>query len=102
MAYGNQIQPGVEVEGANLIDLAPTILHLMDEPVSRHMDGRVLHEIARPEVDLPSDRSPARHRHRQRNGTTTRLAEQAAARRRPIEEDQKLLADRLRSLGYVG
>jgi predicted AlkP superfamily phosphohydrolase/phosphomutase len=30
---------------ANIIDLAPTILHVLGEAIPPHMDGRVLHEI---------------------------------------------------------
>jgi predicted AlkP superfamily phosphohydrolase/phosphomutase len=40
LAYGPDIRPGIEVEGAQITDLAPTILHLMGEPVPVHMDGR--------------------------------------------------------------
>ena len=40
--------PGLErrsVEGANIIDLAPTILHLLGEPVPEDMGGRVREEL---------------------------------------------------------
>jgi predicted AlkP superfamily phosphohydrolase/phosphomutase len=33
------------LEGATLIDLAPTILHLLDQPVPPDMDGRVLADL---------------------------------------------------------
>jgi len=33
-----------EISGARIIDLAPTILHLMNVPVPDDMDGRVLTE----------------------------------------------------------
>ncbi len=32
MAYGKDVKAGLEIEGASLVDLAPTILHLMGEP----------------------------------------------------------------------
>ncbi len=94
MAYGAAIQPGAQVENASLYDLAPTILRLMNEPVVEHMDGRVLHEVLAPNV-------------------AAALVERRAARSRgPVDssfgpegmsaEDKKVLADRLRSLGYVG
>ena len=35
----------MQVEGAKIYDLAPTILHIFGLPISRGMDGRVLEEI---------------------------------------------------------
>jgi predicted AlkP superfamily phosphohydrolase/phosphomutase len=104
MAYGSKIQPGVEVEGASLVDLAPTILRLMNEPDVEEMDGRVLHEIACPEVDLSQVIEPSTNKasangnqNGSDNGGTGTEREDVLS-----EEDQKLLAKRLRSLGYVG
>ncbi len=103
MAYGSKIQPGVEIEGASLVDLAPTILRLMNEPDVEAMDGRVLHEIARPGVNLDQaiKRRPGTdffngNGHDYIGGTGRELENVLS------EEEQKLLADRLRSLGYVG
>jgi len=45
IAVGEGIKRGVEIEGANIIDLAPTILHIMNLPIPIHMDGKVLKEI---------------------------------------------------------
>jgi predicted AlkP superfamily phosphohydrolase/phosphomutase len=39
------VREGVAVDGARIIDLAPTILHLLDVAVPEDMDGRVLEEI---------------------------------------------------------
>lgn len=41
---GPHIRPRYEVQ-ANIIDLAPTILHVLGEAIPTDMDGRVLHEI---------------------------------------------------------
>jgi len=103
MAYGAKIQPGVKVEGANLVDLAPTILRLMNEPDVETMDGRVLHEIARPDVDLTQAIKP-RASKASVNGNGNGDFGGTGTEREDVlsEEDQKLLADRLRSLGYVG
>ena len=35
----------IEIDGTQIVDLAPTILHLMGLPVPEEMDGRVLQEI---------------------------------------------------------
>lgn len=45
IAYGKDIKRGASVNNAEIIDLAPTILHLMKVPIPKDMDGRVLKEI---------------------------------------------------------
>src|SRR5581483_10953398 len=45
IAVGDGIRPGATLEGASVVDVAPTILYLMGLPVARDMDGRVLTEI---------------------------------------------------------
>ncbi|HEY4271544.1 MAG TPA: alkaline phosphatase family protein [Candidatus Udaeobacter sp.] len=49
IAQGKPFRKGIAVEGARLIDMAPTILHLMGQPVPDDMDGRVLEELFEPE-----------------------------------------------------
>jgi predicted AlkP superfamily phosphohydrolase/phosphomutase len=39
---GDGIQAGKEIAGAELIDVTPTVLYLMDQPIPSDMDGRVL------------------------------------------------------------
>ncbi len=39
------IKKGISVEGAGLADIAPTVLHIMGQPVPDNMDGRVLTEV---------------------------------------------------------
>lgn len=93
MAYGANVQPGVVVDEARIIDLAPSILYLMGEPVPDHMDGRVLHEIFAPDFRP----TPSTHSFQDLNGQTG-----GAGHDELSPEEQQLLADRLRSLGYVG
>lgn len=92
MAYGAAIRPGAAVEGASLVDLAPTILHLMGEAVPQHMDGRVLDEVI-VAGDRPMPTAAAQARIATEPG---QLGGGMSA------EDRKILAERLRSLGYVG
>jgi predicted AlkP superfamily phosphohydrolase/phosphomutase len=47
MAYGPDIKRGEPVKNVSILDLAPTILHLMDIPIPVEMDGRVVKEIFR-------------------------------------------------------
>ncbi|WP_428387679.1 alkaline phosphatase family protein [Mucisphaera sp.] len=45
VAAGPGIQPGSNVYGASLLDVTPTILHLLGLPIGADMDGRVWSEI---------------------------------------------------------
>lgn len=45
IAYGNSIKSGVTIDNAGIIDIAPTILHLMECNQTKDMDGKVLHNI---------------------------------------------------------
>ena len=45
MAYGPNIKRGGKIDNVSILDLAPTILHLMGIAVPDDMDGRVLKEI---------------------------------------------------------
>ncbi|MCO5185736.1 MAG: alkaline phosphatase family protein [Anaerolineae bacterium] len=91
MAYGNHITPGVAVDGATLVDLAPTILHLMSAPVPEQMDGRILDEVIA--VDY-TPQIPDQHVYEMAyaNGDVPGLS----------EAEKQIVADRLRGLGYVG
>ena len=50
IASGPPFLTGSQPEGATLLDIAPTILHLLGVPVPSDMDGRVLTEILDPSV----------------------------------------------------
>jgi predicted AlkP superfamily phosphohydrolase/phosphomutase len=93
IAWGRAIAPG-RVEGAALIDIAPTALYLLDQPVPFEMDGRVL-------LDALDAGFVAAH-------PVRRGAEQATY---PVEgppqavaltaEEEADVAARLRGLGYL-
>ncbi len=91
MAYGANIRPVGELSGAQITDLAPTILHLMGEPVPAHMDGRVLTELL-PAGFRPVQTVDAKEWEPQPAGEGDALS----------EEDVEILTGRLRDLGYVG
>ncbi len=91
LAYGAAIQAGVEVERASLVDLAPTILHLMGLPIPDQMDGQVLQEAISPDYQ-PEIMATAADWSQSDNGQDGGLT----------EEQKKIVAERLRSLGYVG
>lgn len=58
MAYGPDAARGAKVEGARMIDVAPTVLHSLGLPVPTNMDGRVLTELLEPGF---AAENPVRH-----------------------------------------
>lgn len=91
LAHGPLVRAGRRIEGANIVDLAPTILHAFGLPVPRDMDGRVLTEIYAPDHlgSLPVEfEAPG-----------LALAEKAYVL---DQEEAQELEDRLRGLGYLG
>jgi predicted AlkP superfamily phosphohydrolase/phosphomutase len=50
IASGPAFRPGSTTRTAELLDIAPTALHLLGVPVPTDIDGRVLSEILEPEV----------------------------------------------------
>jgi predicted AlkP superfamily phosphohydrolase/phosphomutase len=92
LAYGPAVRPGVVVENAQIVDLAPTILHVMGVPIPDSMDGRVLGEILADDFQ-PAQASAKRHGWQSPpGGNGSGLS----------EEEERLLLDRLSALGYVG
>ena len=91
LARGANIRSGATVSGAKLIDLAPTVLHLMGLPVPDDMDGRVLDELFV-----------------RGSGEGRRVEFEAAAAAGPGEgyamdaDETAEVEERLRQLGYLG
>lgn len=52
MAYGQDIGRNRRIENPDIIDIAPTILHFLGLPIPKEMDGRVLKEIFKEDLDL--------------------------------------------------
>lgn len=86
IAGGAGIRAGVSLPEAHIVDLAPTLLHLLGEPVPEVMDGRVLTDA----FTNPGDVCYG-------DGDETAL-EQAADL---DAEDAEQIEERLRGLGYL-
>ena len=86
IASGAGIKNAGEFRGAQLIDLAPTILHLMGLPVPTDMDGRVLTEAL-------ADARTVEH------GGTSEAS--ATTTEGYSEEEEKEVIERLADLGYI-
>jgi len=52
LAYGPNIRKGCKIKDIEIVDIAPTILHIMGVPIPRDMDGRVLKEIFKEDSEL--------------------------------------------------
>lgn len=85
VASGAGVKNAGEFHDARLIDLAPTILHLMDLPVPRDMDGRVLSEAFEDERAV------------EYSGTS----EGQAATEGYSDEEEAQVIERLKDLGYI-
>jgi len=91
LAKGPSVLQGQEVRGARILDLAPTILHLMGAAVPADMDGRVLDEIIDP---VYMEANPV-HYESVQNGFVQGEYELSSGEEQEIK-------DRLRGLGYLG
>jgi len=88
---GNMIARGKRIEDAKLIDLAPTILHMMDVSIPPEMDGRILRNIFSEETEL--FRKPAQY------SNVSFIKDENLYN---VEEKQdKEIQDRLKALGYI-
>ncbi len=87
---GPGFQTGKKPEGADLLDIAPTVLHLLGVPVPSDMDGRVLSEILDPSLAPPKDQEAV--------GTAVSNGSDPAAY---TEEEDEAIQQRLADLGYM-
>lgn len=90
IAYGRGIRSG-RVTGARLLDICPTVLHVLGVPIPDDLDGRVLTEILGDELARPPVYAPA-------------PAAAGDARHAPdvySAEERRALEDHLRRLGYI-
>jgi len=86
---GAVFEKGAEVSNARIIDLAPTILHILNIPVPSDMDGRVLSDALTPEL----------------RSRTTQISAAAQSTHTQVDlsdAEQAEVEERLRALGYLG
>lgn len=90
LAWGPSIQSGSIPTTATVVDIAPTILHCLGEPVTDAMDGRVLTELLHPDSAAATQRIETR----EYNGGPTAANDEGA-------DDYEDVEERLRGLGYM-
>lgn len=89
--FGRGVEPGVRVDGARQLDIAPTVLALLGLPAARDMPGRVL-ERALDGIDVP----PRIASYGKRGAHDT-----AAGEGLETGEVDRAVLEHLRSLGYL-
>ncbi len=89
---GAGVKPGAQLEGASILDLAPTIMHAMNVPVPEDLDGRVLCEaftasspLARPVTYTPAN-----------------LYKDGTSEPDFSDQDMEQVQEKLRGWGYAG
>jgi hypothetical protein len=89
---GGPYKKGIQIQGASIYDITPTLLYQLHLPVANDMDGKILASAF--SSDFTSSYQIARIKTWE---TGTAKGEQAPI---PTENDQEILED-LRSLGYI-
>ncbi|MGD8624763.1 MAG: alkaline phosphatase family protein [Anaerolineae bacterium] len=90
IARGPGIRRGATLTGAQIGDLAPTILYLAGQPVPAGMDGRVLEALFEPE-------HLAAHPPVRADPTQVTIPDTGAV----SDDDDAAMRDKLRGLGYI-
>ncbi len=91
IAEGLGIEPGTRLEGAHLLDLAPTILSLLDISPGDDLDGHILRAIAS-EAEEGAERGS-----RGTQGDSVNSGGEIGY----TDEETEIISERLRSLGYL-
>ena len=92
LARGPGIRKGHRIKDASVMDIVPTVLHLLGLPAARDMGGRILTGIFAPDsqASRPAGRIPS---YQPDGPRQPRLPEKTGADKKILEE--------LRTLGYI-
>jgi predicted AlkP superfamily phosphohydrolase/phosphomutase len=87
---GKEIVPGGCVQNAEIIDITPTILYMLNVPLTEDMDGSVLNNIFKSEFN------------KQKKITKKGSSLKSPTKKRVhSKEDEEMIEQRLRDLGYI-
>jgi len=90
---GEGVRNGVELSGAEIVDIAPTILFLSGSDIPADLDGKVLTEALRQSY-LDS--------HLVKTAPTATEVVQESSGTEYSDADAKVIEDRLKGMGYLG
>lgn len=91
IASGNGIEKSHRIEGADIMDLAPTILYILGAPVPDDMDGKVLEDLFEKEY---LEKNPRKKSKGISSKDTSEIESYSA-------EDAEVISERLKGLGYL-
>jgi arylsulfatase A-like enzyme len=91
IANGGAVKPETRAAAARIVDVTPTLLYLMGQPLPGDMDGQVLTEMISAQY---LDANPIRL-------TSEPSADQTTQVEFLPEENEEII-ERLKSLGYIG
>jgi len=89
IAYGDDFKKKMLITEAEIVDVAPTILHMLDVPIPEDVDGKVLKDIFREGSNF-ANREIKRKKPVSRKSKDIKLD----------KEDEEAIKKRLKSLGY--
>jgi predicted AlkP superfamily phosphohydrolase/phosphomutase len=92
MARGQGIKKNVEIKGAGIMDLAPTILYMLGLPIPDNMDGKVLTDIFTEDYQ---NKKTLRFTKRET------IEDDTGEEHLYSDEEEDTIKDRLRGLGYI-
>ncbi|HEY5085328.1 MAG TPA: hypothetical protein VII48_12430, partial [Rhizomicrobium sp.] len=92
IAAGPGIRPGQTLQELSILDIAPLVLHSLGLPVPDEMQGRVPEEIYEP---------AAMARQAVRKVASVAAPSQETAPAALSSEDEQVILERLRDLGYI-
>jgi predicted AlkP superfamily phosphohydrolase/phosphomutase len=88
---GDYIKKGKTIENAKIVDIAPTILHIMGIPIPSDMDGKVLKDIFHPASELA------------KKEVSYQASYEEEETKYPFSfEEEKAIIKKLKNLGYIG
>jgi predicted AlkP superfamily phosphohydrolase/phosphomutase len=91
LALGPFVRKDTKISGARIMDIAPTLLNLLGVKGPDDMDGRVLSEIFTPEYEAQAATPDA--------GSAELVGSTASSSY--SDEDEAIIAERLKALGYI-
>lgn len=91
IAAGKNLGKGCRIEGAGIIDIAPTLMHMAGAAAPVDMDGKIL--VAALDPEFAASRPPER---------SGRMPFPAGSADGAAEPESEELLERLKGLGYVG
>lgn len=94
--WGRGIRAGRRVEGANIMDIAPTALHLLGQPVPTHMDGAILAQALTDDLAATATRTETKARLPADRAPMPEATDDGYS-----DEERELVEQRLRNLGYL-